>query len=64
MPTTQDEIRVAAVNGDKNPLIMVNGKEVIVSSATDQPKHSMWLAWLVIRPSRPEIQADNPFSGT
>lgn len=46
MPTKQDEIRVAPTDSDQNPVVLVNGKEVVVSSATETPKRSLWIAWL------------------
>lgn len=46
MPPMQDEIRVAPTDGEHNPIVVVNGKEVVVSSATEKPKRSLWIAWL------------------
>ena len=37
----QDEIRVAPTESDRNSIVVVNGKEVVVSSATEQLKRSM-----------------------
>lgn len=48
MPTLQDEIRVAPTEGDRNPVVVVNGKEVVVSSATEKPNRSLWVAWMYI----------------
>ena len=46
MPPVQDDIRVAPTDSDRNPVVVVNGKEVVVSSATEKPKRSLWIAWL------------------
>lgn len=46
MPTKQDEIRVAPTDSEHNPVVVVNGKEVVVSSATEKPKRSLWVAWM------------------
>lgn len=48
MPPNQDEIRVAPTNDEHNPIVVVNGKEVVVSSATEKPKRSLWVAWLYL----------------
>jgi hypothetical protein len=48
MPPSQDEIRVVDADGQRNPVVMVNGKEVIVSSATEKPNRSFWVAWMYI----------------
>lgn len=48
MAPTQDEIRVAPTDSDRNPVVVVNGKEVVVSSATEKPNRSMWIAWMYI----------------
>lgn len=45
----QDDIRIEQVNdANKNTLVIVNGKEVVVSSATEKPNRSLWVAWLYI----------------
>jgi hypothetical protein len=48
MPPIQDEIQVAPTDSPRNPVVLVNGKEVVVSSATEKPKRSLWIAWLYI----------------
>lgn len=49
MPPQQDDIRVEQANGDnERPVVIVNGKEVVVSSATEKPTRSLWVAWLYI----------------
>lgn len=49
MPPQQDDIKIEqADDGNNNPVVVVNGKEVIVSSATQKPNRSLWVAWLYI----------------
>jgi dTDP-glucose pyrophosphorylase len=49
MAPQQDSIQVERVDDStKNPIVVVNGKEVIVSSATEKPNRSLWVAWLYI----------------
>ncbi|KAJ8109657.1 hypothetical protein OPT61_g7306 [Boeremia exigua] len=49
MPPQQDDIRIEqADDPSKNPVVIVNGKEVVVSSATEKPSRSLWVAWLYI----------------
>ena len=49
MPPQQDDIRIEqADDANKNPVVTVNGKEVVVSSATEKPNRSLWIAWLYI----------------
>ncbi|KAF1363967.1 MFS general substrate transporter [Lizonia empirigonia] len=49
MSSPQDDIRIGhADDADKNPVVVVNGKEVVVSSATEKPSRSLWVAWLYI----------------
>jgi hypothetical protein len=48
MPPSQDEIRVAPMDSESNPVVVVNGKEVVVSSATEKPNRSLWIAWMYI----------------
>lgn len=49
MPPQQDEIRIEqADEANKKPVVIVNGKEVVVSSATEKPNRSLWVAWLYI----------------
>lgn len=49
MAPQQDDIRVEqADDSNKNPVVVVNGKEVVVSSATEKPNRSLWVAWLYI----------------
>lgn len=49
MPPQQDDIRIEqADEANKNPVVIVNGKEVVVSSATEKPNRSLWVAWLYI----------------
>lgn len=49
MAPQQDDIRIEqGDDSNKNPVVMVNGKEVIVSSATEKPNRSLWVAWLYI----------------
>lgn len=33
---------------DGKNIVRVNGSEVVVSSATDKPKRSFWVAWMYI----------------
>jgi len=47
MPPSQDEIKVVMPDGERN-VVMVNGKEVVVSSATEKPNRSFWVAWMYI----------------
>ena len=45
----QDDIRIEQVDDTKkNPVVVVNGKEIVVSSATEKPNRSLWVAWLYI----------------
>ena len=45
----QDDIRIEQADDTKqNPIVVVNGKEVVVSSATEKPSRSLWIAWLYI----------------
>lgn len=49
MSPQQDDIRIEQAEDDnKNPVVVVNGKEVVVSSATEKPNRSLWVAWLYI----------------
>ncbi|KAF2025010.1 hypothetical protein EK21DRAFT_117205 [Setomelanomma holmii] len=48
MPPVQDEIQIVPTDSSRNPVVLVNGKEVVVSSATEKPKRSLWIAWLYI----------------
>jgi hypothetical protein len=49
MPPQQDDIRIEpADDSNKSPVVIVNGKEVVVSSATEKPNRSLWVAWLYI----------------
>lgn len=49
MPPQQDDIRIEhAEDANKNSVVVVNGKEVVVSSATEKPSRSLWVAWLYI----------------
>jgi hypothetical protein len=48
MPPSQDEIRVVPTDSERNPVVMVDGKEVVVSSATEKPDRSFWVAWMYI----------------
>jgi hypothetical protein len=49
MPPQQDDIRIEQADDNKqNPVVVVNGKEVVVSSATEKPNRSLWVAWLYI----------------
>lgn len=34
-------------DGERN-VVMVNGKEIVVSSATEKPNRSFWVAWMYI----------------
>lgn len=47
MPPSQDEIKVMTPDGERN-VVMVNGKEIVVSSATEKPNRSFWVAWMYI----------------
>ncbi|KAI8938175.1 hypothetical protein NX059_005840 [Plenodomus lindquistii] len=47
MSPSQDEIKVMPPNGKRN-VVMVNGKEIVVSSATHKPNRSFWVAWMYI----------------
>lgn len=58
MPTKQDEIRVAPTDSDHNPVVIVNGKEVVVSSATEKPKRSLWVAWMYMFDVSDQAQTD------
>jgi hypothetical protein len=48
MPPSQEEIRAVPTDSNLNPIIVVEGKEIVVSSATEKPKRSLWIAWLYI----------------
>ncbi|CAN9407478.1 unnamed protein product [Alternaria sp. RS040] len=51
MQPSQDDIKVMTPDGERN-VVMVNGKEVVVSSATEKPNRSFWVAWMYIFDSR------------
>lgn len=49
MPPQQDDIHIEQADGtNEKPVVIVNGKEVVVSSATEKPARSLWVAWLYI----------------
>lgn len=49
MAPQQDDIRIEQADEiNKPPVVIVNGKEVVVSSATERPSRSLWVAWLYI----------------
>ena len=33
---------------DNKEIVTVNGEQIVVSSATEQPQRSLWIAWLYI----------------
>lgn len=33
---------------DNKEIVTVNGEEIVVSSATEKPNRSLWIAWLYI----------------
>lgn len=49
MAPQQDDIRIEqADDSSRRPVVIVNGKEIVVSSATEKPSRSLWVAWLYI----------------
>lgn len=47
MSNNQDQIEQARIVGNKE-IVTINGEEIAVSSATEKPNRSFWVAWLYI----------------
>jgi hypothetical protein len=47
MADKQDEIEQVKVVDNKE-IVTVNGEDIVVSSATEKPNRSLWIAWLYI----------------
>jgi len=47
MADRQDDIEQVKIVDNKE-IVTVNGEEIVVSSATEKPNRSLWIAWLYI----------------
>lgn len=47
MANNQDQIEQVRMV-DNREIVTVNGEEIVVSSATEKPNRSLWVAWLYI----------------
>lgn len=47
MANNQDQIEQVRIV-DNREIVTVNGEEIVVSSATEKPNRSLWVAWLYI----------------
>lgn len=47
MANNQDQIEQVRIVDNKE-IVTVNGQEIVVSSATEKPNRSLWVAWLYI----------------
>ena len=47
MAERQDDIEQVKIVDNKE-IVTVNGEEIVVSSATEKPNRSLWIAWLYI----------------
>jgi hypothetical protein len=47
MADKHDDIEQVKVVDNKE-IVTINGEEIVVSSATEKPNRSLWIAWLYI----------------
>lgn len=47
MANRHDDIEQVKIVDNKE-IVTVNGEEIVVSSATEKPSRSLWIAWLYI----------------